>query len=57
MCVAAGGGVCMQKEKQDLGLTAFVFLCKKASASVHVSNGKWGLGLEELEVGLDPGEL
>lgn len=37
--------------------TAFVFLCEKVSASVHVSNGKWGLGLEELEVGLDPGEL
>ena len=36
---------------------SFVFLCETASASARVSDGKWGLGPEEPEVGLDPGEL
>ena len=33
-----------------------MFLCETASASASVSDGKWGLGPEEPEVGLDPGE-
>lgn len=36
---------------------ALVLLCEKGSASTHVCHGKGGMGPEEPEVGLDPGEL
>lgn len=37
--------------------TALVLSCEKASASTHDSDGKWRLGPEQAELGLDPGEL
>ena len=62
MCVCVCVCVCVcararAERKTGSRPTAFVFLCEKASASARVSDGKWGLGLEEPEVGLDPGEL
>lgn len=58
MCVNLYVSVCVCAErKTGSRSTALLFLCGKASASARVSDGKWGLGPEEPEVGLDPGEL
>ena len=58
MCVTIFMCVCVHAgRKTGSRSTALVLLCEKGSASAHVRHGKWGLGPEEPEVGLDPGEL
>lgn len=54
VCVCA----CVRTDRKTRSSSsALVFLYEKPLARAHVSDGKWGLGPEEPEVGLDSGEL
>lgn len=49
--------MCTQKEKQNLVPQLLCFCVRRLQLLAYASDGKWGLGPEQPELGLDPGEL